>query len=323
MSRRVFAWFLLGMVVVLVGAELSARAVLRSTEVPILEWQDFSTQYKASQMDDRSDVDVVIAGTSMAQQALVPEVIDAGVGGTTTYNAALNGGVPTVMEPWLEDQVQPRIGGDTIVWALSSLDLSAAYGSAIEDAYATAKQTRSGTLAATDRWVSSWSDLVRGRTLMRDPSSLFGDEADETKLDAAEAVAQVGPDGERRVFDVDLTEARRRETASRVTPFLVDREDLAAIARVALRARDGGQRLVLVELPLPDRFKALYPRGDAQHTVVAETLDALGAELDLPVFHPAGAYPDDDFVDFTHLDAEAAGRFSAEVADWLGSLPLG
>lgn len=321
MSRRIAVWFLLGMTVVLVGAEVSARVLLTTTHVPVLEWQDFSTQYKASQMDERAEVDVVVVGTSMAQQALVPEVLAAELPGTTAYNAALNGGVPTVMERWLEDQVQPRIGGDTIVWALSSLDLSASYGAATEEAYADAKQTRSGTLAETDRWFSSWSDLVRGRTLMRDPSSLFGDEAEATKADAAQAELEVGPDGERMAFDVDLTEARRRETAARITPFLVDREDLAAIARVALGARDAGTRLVLVELPLPDRFKALYPRGAEQHAIVAETLDALGAELDVLVFHPSAEYADDDFVDFTHLDAEAARRFSTEVADWLAGLP--
>lgn len=319
MNRGLVARLLAGFVAVALASEILARFVLGAADVPVLEWQDFTTQHKAAQLDQRGSVEVVIAGTSMAQQALVPSVLEPR-SGRSVYNAALNGGVPTVMEPWLLEHVEPRVDGkQAIVWGLSALDLSASYGAAVEEAFASAKRTRSGTLASVDRWVSSWSELVRARTVLRDPSELFGDPAAEARASADEAEAQVGPDGERLAFETDRSEARRREVAERLTPFLIDRDDLAAVARVAHHARQQGVPLVLVELPVPERFKALYPRGSEQHALVAETLDALGDELGVAVFHPETRFDEDDFVDFTHLDADAAERFSTEVAGWLGT----
>lgn len=315
MSRRRIGRFLVGALVVVIVAEVGARGLVGASDAVALEWHDHTTQHKVDQMDDRGGIDVAVVGTSMAQQALVPSQLD--VGGRSAYNAALNGGVPTVMEPWLLDHVRPRLDPSVVVWGVSPLDLSDAYGQATEDAYDAALRTRPGILASLDRWASGRSELLHHRRDLRDPSSLFGDEAEQSEASAREAAQEVGPDGERLVFETDTSPARARETASRLTPWVVDRDDLAAMVRVAEELAADGVQLVLVELPVPGRFTALYPRGPEQHEIVGTVIDELGAALDVPVVRPDVEFDDADFVDYTHLDRDAAARFSAALSPLL------
>lgn len=305
-------------------AEVAARVVSGAAEAPALRWHDRPTQVKAEQLAGLGDVDVVVIGTSMAQQGLVPDALGDALD-ASVYNAALNGGVPAVMEPWLLDEVVPRVHPDVVVWGLSALDLSLAYGDAIVDAYETAPATRTGILGEADRTASRFSVLVRDRRLLRDPSALFGSAAEQAQQEQEAAETLVGDDGERIAFEPDRSHARQRETQARITPFLVDRDDLAAIARTADALRGEGRRLVLVELPVPPRFTALYPDGAAQHAVVGDTLDALADVLDVPLVRlaelgPDGAFDDADFVDFTHLDRDPAARFAAAVGRAIATL---
>ena len=300
--------------VVAVLMEVAARVAMAATDVTPLEWHAYGAQLKVAQMDDRADADVVVVGTSMAQQDLVPSVLAPLLGDVEVYNASLDGGVPTVMEPWLLDQVVPRLHPETVLWGLSTLDLSLVYGDGIETAYAQAVATRSGLLASLDRAVSEVSTLVADRRYLRDPGRLFGAEADRAVADEEAARDELGADGERLGFEPAVTDARRREIAARLDPYVLDRDDLAAVIRTVEALDERGIDVVLVALPVPQRLLAQYPQGPSQHEVVGEAIRALGDELGVPVVDGIDAPDDDRFVDFTHLDAEGAAAFSRAVA---------
>ncbi|MBU1494162.1 MAG: hypothetical protein KJ956_09360, partial [Actinobacteria bacterium] len=205
---RVVLWFVVGLVVVAGLAEGSAR-IAEAAGPPVLRWYDASTQLKVAQMDGIDRADVVFAGTSMAWQGLVPEVFTAtDPEARSAYNAALAGGVPVVMEPWLLEEVIPRLQPEMVIWGLSSMDLSTSYGDDNLARYRDALETRTGTLARVEQTTARFSALVRYRTILRRPSALFGTEADTIETDFRDAAAILGPDGERLDFTIDLAPDR-------------------------------------------------------------------------------------------------------------------
>ena len=308
--------FVVGAVVMLAAVEGTTRLVVEPESV--LRWHDYGTQLKVTQLDELGTVDTVVVGTSMAQQGLVPAVLEE-LTGRTTYNAALNGGVPRVIEPWLLDQVVPRAKPSRVVWGLSSIDLSVTYGAATVTAYEGAMATRSGPLAAVDRAVSSHSRFVSSRAVLRDPSSVVGDIRDERRRDLQSARAELGERGERLNFEEAASGRRAGEVRDRVNPYALDPDDLAAIVRTvdALQAQE--IEVVFVELPVPPRLMTLYPDGPATHQRFQSALQLLADELKVPLAGPSEttSYDDTDFVDFTHLNAVSANDFSRRTAQQL------
>ncbi len=314
--------FALAFLLVIVAAELMARLTMSATDAPVLRWHDQATQLKVEQMKARGDVDIVVIGTSMAQQDIVPSVLASSLGAgdgaaPSIYNAALNGGVPVVMEPWLLDHVIDEIEPETVLWGLSALDLSLEYGDATLTAYDSALETKPGFYAEADRLVSRVSTLMADRRVIRDPDQLFGAGADANRAAVAEAEAEVGPDGERTNFTIDTGIRQSQEMARRINPFQLDRDDLAAVTRTVRALQDRGIEVIFIELPVPNRFRQLYPAGPEQHALVPGTISALAAELDVEAVLLDSSPTDPEFVDFTHLTAEAAAEFSTELGQKL------
>jgi len=84
---------------------------------------------------------------------------------------------------------------------------------------------------------------------------------------------------------------------------------------------DQGIEVVLAELPAPDRLVAEHPGGDATYFRVTTALADLAARLGVRYIRPDTSFPDARFVDYTHLDAVGAERFSEEFATaWLGGV---
>ncbi len=296
--------------------EVVARVVEQQVQTPQLLWYDEATQLKVAQMENRGPTTLVVAGTSMAWQGLVPSILLDG----EAYNAGLAGGVPQVMEPWLLGPVRTELQPTVVVWGLSSLDFSDVYGDTGRQIYREAPATRPGMLAATDRLLRRWSALIRQRPVLRNPSLLIGDGQVRTaeRFHAAQRI--LGTDGERQDFAPAVTDERASEVRARISPYRVDRDDVAAIVRTIEALRVDGTVVVLVEMPVPPRFLALYDDGAVQHRVVGDLLEAIGSELDVPVLSTSSVFTDDDFVDYTHLTASAAAEFSIEVSSQLQEL---
>ncbi len=316
--------FGIAFVLTMLVAELLARLTMATTDAPVLRWHDQATQLKVAQLEVLDDTEIVIVGTSMAQQDIVPSSLAASLEDIdglrpTVYNAALNGGVPVVMEKWLMDEVLTEVDPTTVIWGLSALDISLEYGDATLDAYDAALETRPGFYAATDRLVSRFSTLIADRRTLRDPDQIFGDGAEANRRAVSQAESEVGPDGERRNFVLDTRIQQAQEMTRRITPFQIDRDDLAAITRTVRELQARGIDVVFVELPVPNRFRQLYPDGPEQHELVPATISALADELGVDAILLDASPTDLEFVDFTHLDAQAADEFSTTLGQALGS----
>lgn len=304
----------------LLALELGARVVVATADPADVVWYDASTQLRVEMLDELDHVDMVFAGTSSAWQGLVPEVFVEHGAADSAFNVGLAGGVPTVTGPWLRDEVVPRTVPDVVVWGLTSLDFSSSYGDTNEAAYDEAYETRRGWLADVDRAVSDVSELVRSRRLLRDPSRLWGGAQDEIRADLEEAAAITGAHGERLDFAEDVSDERAAIMRARVHGYEIDERDVDEVSRTVAALQAQGRTVVFVEVPLPERFVRLHPNGAADIASASATIDAIAGEHDVTVLRTTETFTDDDFVDFSHLDADAAHRFSADIARQLAAL---
>jgi hypothetical protein len=85
--------------------------------------------------------------------------------------------------------------------------------------------------------------------------------------------------------------------------------------RLVDAARRQGKQLMLV-LP-PRSFTAQAAMGAAQAAELENGAARLAAELGMPLFHPARAWPDDAFVDYAHMNRTGRERFVRELRQWL------
>lgn len=300
----------------MLALEIAARAAVSASGVPTLRWHDYSAQLKVSQLETAdTSFDTIIVGTSMAQQGLLPE----GFANRSTYNAGLNGGVPTVMEPWLIDHVLERLAGggtepkpETVIWGLSSLDFSLAYGNATIEAFDDAPSTGTGPLAHLDQMVADRSEFVANRSVLRDPSALAGQERQDSVERYEKALGALGSAGERRDYTTSVSLDRANEVRKRISPYALDVDDIAAVVRTIEDLEELGVEVILVELPVPPRFLELYENTDS-HAGFQRALAALSTELDVELISATGGYDNSDFVDYTHLNEASAHRFTATV----------
>ncbi len=305
-GARFLRWCAIVIVTVLV-AEVAARgATSGSTEE--IRWYDAAAQQRIDLLDARGDsVEVAFAGTSAAWQAFVPSEF-ADVTGQRSINVGLAGAVPTVMGPWLVDEVAPRTSPDVVVWGLTPLDFAPEYGDLQEEAYESAVETADGWLADLDRSASSVSTLVAWRRVLRSPSDLFGSGETERAADLADAAAVTGPDGERVDFDVDVTPQGEAIQRSRLAGFDVDRHDVEAVTDAILALQADGITVVLVEVPVPDRFVAQLPQPDRDLAAARSAIVEIGEATASDVILMGGAFGVTNFVDDIHVDAATAAQ---------------
>ena len=275
--RRALALFSIGLLVAAALAEVSAR-IAEAAGPTALRWYDTSTQLKVEQMDQLGETNVVFAGTSMVWQGLVPASFkEADPDHRTAYNAGLAGGVPVVMEPWLLEEVTPRLDPDLVIWGLSSMDFSSSYGDDNLSRFRDALEGRTGTFASVEQTAARYSALVRYRSILRRPTALFGTGKAQIEQDFSEAAAVLGDSGERRDFAVDTGPERSRQVQARLRPYRIDPTDIDAIERTAAALRDRGIDVVFVEIP--DAGKSV-DKGD--EVAVVESVKA-ASEIYAPI----------------------------------------
>lgn len=313
MVRRPLLRMFVAVVAVVVAAEVAIRLVGPELPEPIT-WYHEIAQAKTEQLEDHDgSLDVVFTGTSQSYHAIDPDLIDDRLG-TRSYNAGIPAGIPTVQQRWLFDTVVPNLDVDTVVWALSSVDLNAARPSPMDTVYDSAFATRKGALAEVDRWLFDRLDLFRHRRTLADPRSWF---SEEDPLGRARSV--LFSSGKRTPGSANLT-ARERQRVRRevVGDFEVGGQMTEAIEQTvgALEAR--GIDVLFVWLPEAPRFVDLLPDPSA-HGRAKEEAVRLAQGLGARFIDVSSGFGDDDFIDFTHLDGDAAQRLSARLSRLLAS----
>lgn len=296
-------------------AEGGARLAERSASSPQLRWYDEAAQIRVELMDGRS-ADVVFAGTSMAQQAFVPSVFDTTLGADqSSFNVGLPGAVPQVTGPWLVDVVVDRLEPTTVVWGLSSLDFSSSYGERPTEAWQSAPATREDVLGRVDARLADHSALIRYRSLLRRPDDVWGEGAALRADQFAQERLITGADGERLGFDEQRSSQGAAINRARLADSAIDQLDVAAVEEAVEALTAAGIRVILVDLPVPPAFVQLHPNGSTDHDRVGSTIRDLAGRLGVEHIPLDASWSDDDFVDFTHLDAESAAAFTGIVAE--------
>lgn len=302
---------LAALLAVVVVAEVAVRLV--APELPEeTVWYHEVAQAKTEQIAEQpGDLDIVFAGTSQSYHGIDPAVIDERLG-TRSYNAGVPAGIPSVQRRWLSDAVLDDLEPDTVVWALSSVDMNAARPQQMDPVYESAFATRTGALAEADRWLADRFALFRHRRTITEPRSWF---TDDDPVD--EARSALLPNGKRTPGSTNVSEQERR----RISRDVIGDYEVGGAMSAAIRetARDLQERdldVIFVWLPEAPRYVDLLPDASLQAEARAEAA-ALAGEVGARFVDVSGGYDDDDFIDFTHLDGDAAERLSSRLASHL------
>jgi hypothetical protein len=303
-----------GLLAVVLVAELALRVVGPGLPEPMV-WYHEIAHAKTEQMEQHEGpLDFVFTGTSQSYHAIDPELIDERLG-SRSYNAGIPAGVPPVQARWLFDAVVPNLEVDTVVWALSSVDMNGARPKQMEPVYDSAFATRRGALAELDRWLFDRLALFRHRRTVADPQAWF---SQDDPLGAARSVLLSS--GKRTPGTPNLSEQERQRVHRDVVgDFEVGGRMTQAIWETVeeLRARD--IEVVFVWLPEAPRFVDLLPDPGSQQQAKDEAL-RLADDLGAPIVDVSSGFGNDDFIDFTHLDGDAADRLSLRLSKELGSM---
>jgi hypothetical protein len=328
---------------VLLVTELAARSLALHLPAPD-PWGDAARTVKIAQMDHLRAVDgcvdVVMAGDSMARDGFDPAAFNAhGTPHRDAYNASLDAAGPDLLEPWLVDQVIPRLRPSTVLIAISSIDLNrhgAANGAAVE-AYATSPGGRRDLLGRLDRLVSDHVALVGHRRELRDADLLLDAlrrenpaepfERDDLGTPVLEGVLGPGGEGRSRApLVVDLSAATDGPAAvftreQLLGGFALVDDPVGRLARLVDAVRDEGAArgqvttVVLVVLPTTDAFASLHPNGADDVAAARQAVLDAATTAGVPVVDfSEDRWPADHFADTHHLNGRGARRLSAELA---------
>lgn len=322
---------------VLLLAELAARAAAPHLPAPD-PWGDAARTVKIAQMDHLRTldgcVDVVMAGDSMARDGFDPTTFTAhDTQHRTAYNASLDAAGPDLLEPWVAEQVVPRLRPATVLVAISSIDLNrngAANGAALE-AYAASPGGRHDLLGRFDRFVSDHVALVGHRRELRSPDlvldALDGQEpaAPFARDDLGSPVLDgvLGPRGEgrsRAELVVDLSTATEGPAAAFARDqllggFALVDDPVERLSGLVDAIRGAGAAVVLVVLPTTDAFASLHPHGAADVSAARTVVLDAAVAAEVPVVDLSDEHwPADHFADTHHLNGLGARRLSAELA---------
>ena len=309
----------------LVGAVLAvflltegAVRVLTTGMPEPVTWYHEIAQAKTEQLAEvETPLDYLFAGTSQTYHGIDPAVVDGRLG-TKSYNAGIPAAVPDVQRRWLLDTVLPSVEVDTVVWALSSVDLNAARPQRMAPVYDSAFATRGGVLASADRWLAARSELFRYRRTLADPQQWF---SDDDPLDRARRVLLSS--GKRKPAGEDTSDAERRRIRRDVIGDYEPGGHMAdAIRDTVADLRRQGIDVIFAWMPEAPRYVELLP-DEGLHDEAEQEMRRLAADLGVPLLDLSEGYGDHDFVDFTHLDEVAAQRLSTALADRLAGVRTG
>jgi hypothetical protein len=268
-------------------------------------------------------VDVLIAGSSTALFDVLPGELDAELAAAgltaTTYNAGITAGLPEITADWLERFALPRATPRVVVWLLNVGDLNDANQLPAAAAYRSSSAVREGFWADLDRWAGRHSELIRRRTVLRDPGAWL--DALRGRPDAVERlVPHIGADGGPHTFLLPLNEAALRQAEDIVAELSFDGRNEGIVRDQIARMVAAGIQVVIAEAPMPDRTVALLPDPDADLAAGRALLEAIAADTGAGFVPLADDLRDDDlYQDYTHLAEAGAERFTRSIAPAVGA----
>lgn len=304
------------LVVTVTVLELAVRAGAAHLPQP-QRWSTPETQFKVNQIDTRGRADLAIVGSSIVDVGLDPSVL-----GANAYNAALGAASIGMAADFTRAVVIPHLDPKVVVVGISSRELNAnAPGQAgIEQQFraspgakqALGTETR---LDRADRLLSEVSYLARYRSILREPTSWFGDakaswDGTITRSDGLYLGFLNEP------YHGDAAVLTKLRNGS-VHDFALGAAQKGVLRRLLVDLRAQGRRVILVSVPVTQDYVDLYPRGLADHQTYVEAVRSLAADVGVE-FVDAGIWDRSLMADPLHSNRAGNQRLSALVAARLG-----
>lgn len=307
--RRWWTTVLVCCLAALLVAELAVRGLSSHLGEPLV-WYSMSMQNKAVPLEEspQEPAETVFVGSSAVAAALDPGIYRSECD-ARAYNGATNGAVPTMVSDWLDRVLIPRLDPRVVVLGISPRDFAvSSTGSA--DQHFRSVAVRDDLGARADRWVSSWSYLVRYRSILRSPQRL------KARVDEARGVS-----GEQWIYDADGFERREADgtdtTEQKDGPGMeVAAEQVQAYDRMVGHLLDRGITPVVAQMGYSERWSST-PRAAALADRTATELERIARRHGVPMVDLREVSSPDQFVDLVHTDAGGSATETRLLIDAL------
>ena len=310
---------------VLVLVEALSRFVSPSLPVDPGKWPRIEIAQKLDQMrtyvNDRKEVDVVFAGSSMVAGGFDPlEFND--ITGLKAYNAAFAGSTMKTTALWVRDVVEPLMEPEVVVVGLQTRELSDT-GTKNDDmnedfesspGYKESMSSVGSRLAGSLERVSYF---LRYRRAFRTPSVLFEADGKEA-LRNTKVRQEIGPWGT-RIMEPGVYRATDKFLSGiREKTFLdleMGGEEYGSLVDLASELEERDVGLVVVSMAVTDDYWGTHEDPDAARDEYHRLLDRLVDRAGVTVIDAEDAFSTTSvFRDPVHLDVEGRAAFSEMLA---------
>lgn len=316
-------------------AELAVRAFSDGLPEAPPAWGLWETQDKLAVIDrlaGRGGADVVLIGSSMMEVAADPARISLALGRTRpVFNAAVLGATSRMFAWWADEIVVPRLRPSTVVIGVGSREVNDNGASFVFDTTRSSRGAkiatgRAGFLDRLNEVAAEWSYLVRYRSVLRKPYSLFagdpvadfvGQRIQVTDLGAPRDIRRLAPE------TYEVRKAFRDAVGSRAyRDFSVGGRELEALSHLVARLRSLRIEVVLVKMPVTEDAIRLHPRGMVDYRAFDRAIEAFAEDRGLQLLDLDTPFGDlDEFSDPHHLNSRGRARFTELLAAHLARLP--
>lgn len=317
------------------GAEKMARRLEDTVPTPVI-WTSQFTQDKADQIAALDEqVEVVFAGSSVAQAGLDPDLfIATSQQFGTAYNAAIPSATPQIWREFLLDTVYRATCPSVVVIGvdLRQFNDNKPGADAQLDRYLNSRGRLEAVGSAdvwvqAENWLESRSALFRIRARLREPDKIvawlwrIGDRGDWRNTNLTPLGRYQSFD--RRVFDP----SEERLQTLRDGAFLdmsMGGLETEAVRQMIEDASSRGALPVIVEMPaMNDQLAAALPGGQADVALFTEVLSGIAAEYDVPFIRmPELDDRPELYSDYYHMNLTGVEEISTLLAERIDQLQL-
>jgi len=310
---------------VLVLVEALSRFVSPSLPVDPGKWPRIEIAQKLDQMrtyvNDREEVDVVFAGSSMVAGGFDPLEFNT-VTGLKAYNAAFAGSTMKSTALWVRDVVEPLMEPEVVVVGVQTRELSdtGSKNDIMNEKFVSSPGYKESTSSVGSQLAGSLeriSYFLRYRRAFRTPSVLFAADGKEA-LQNTRVRQEIGPWGTRIVEPGEYRATDKFLSGLRDKTFEdleMGGEEYESLVNLAADLEERDVRLVVVSMSVTDDYWATHedPEGakDEYHRLLDRLVDGSG----VTVIDAEDAFSTTSvFRDPVHLDVAGRAAFSEMLA---------
>ena len=316
---------------VLILVEALSRFISPSLPVDPGKWPRKEIAQKLDQMrtyvNDREEVDVVFAGSSMMAGGVDPVEFNE-ESGLQSYNAAFAGSTTKTSALWVRDIVEPLMRPEAVVVGVQTRELSdnGSKNNIMNRVFEKSPGYRQSTESVASQVEGSLERLsyfLRYRRAFRTPSVLFRADGREA-LENTEVRQEIGPWGSRADApgQYRVSEAFKENIYEKTFVNLeMGGEEYSSLIDLAEALDQRDVKLVVLNMPVTQDYWDAHedPEGDREEYHVL--LDRLVDETGVTVIDAEDAFSTTEvFRDPVHLDVDGRIAFSAMLAQRWGGI---